>query len=182
MGGSRGLFGGAITSYVPEGFEDASRLRDVPDTQEVFVNARPTGVRHADGLADQASIVVELLERVVAADDEAALREHVAELVAVDGGHELRFARVQALGGERLACVAEERACKWDKPALEEPVVLCVGLVRLADVATDAVITVHVPGAVVGDGAALPPAIEAAYALLLRMVREFTVVDKTLFK
>jgi len=34
------LYGGAITTVVPPGFIDASTLREVRDTQEVYVNSR----------------------------------------------------------------------------------------------------------------------------------------------
>ncbi|KXS18577.1 Mog1p/PsbP-like protein [Gonapodya prolifera JEL478] len=45
------LFGGAITAIIPHEFVDASQLRQIPDTQEVFVHTRT-----------DASIIVEILE------------------------------------------------------------------------------------------------------------------------
>ncbi|KAI8622709.1 hypothetical protein BC830DRAFT_1052748, partial [Chytriomyces sp. MP71] len=48
---SHPLFGGAISLLLPNGYVDASQLRQVPDNQEVFVSS-----------TDNSSIIVELLE------------------------------------------------------------------------------------------------------------------------
>lgn len=47
----RHLFGGAITASLPENFEDASKFRQIPDNQEVFVD------KDSD-----VSVIVEILE------------------------------------------------------------------------------------------------------------------------
>lgn len=187
MGSGSGLYGGAITTYLPEGFLDTSLLREVPDTQEVYVNGREDGESYDDGLARNESVVVDLLERVEACDDLQALREHVAEICSFDGSAEAApFAKLETLAGGQQACVVFESVDKWGKRELNETVALCVGLIRLEDVATDVVITVHVPVAgsrqsELAQGQQLPPTVVAAYRLLLRMIREFKVVDRSLF-
>ncbi|QLQ82682.1 hypothetical protein HG537_0H04450 [Torulaspora globosa] len=182
MGAVTGLYGGAITTYLPEGFLDASLLREVPDTQEVYVNSRGEHERYDDGLGKNESVVVDLLERVDADDDVEALRVHVMEIASFDRGSDVKFTRLEQLAENQQACVVVERVNKWGKQELNETVVLCVGLIRLADVATDVVITVHVPWSNESfDGHELPAPIEAAYKLLLTMVTEFKVVDKSLF-
>lgn len=50
------LYGGAITAEIPEGAIDVSNLREVPDTQEVFLLEQPNKL-------DQA-IIIDLLESV----------------------------------------------------------------------------------------------------------------------
>lgn len=182
MGANAELYGGAITTYVPDGFLDASLLREVPDTQEVYVNSRGDGERYDDGLGKNESVVVDLLERVDAQDDVEALREHVMEIATFDRSQDVRFARLEQLAENQQACVVVESVNKWGKRELNETVVLCVGLIRLADVATDVVITVHVPWRDESfAGQELPAPIAAAYGLLLRMMNEFRVVDKSLF-
>ena len=50
-GEKRALFGGALESFIPGGFVDVSEFRQVPDNQEVFVDAR-----------SNRSIIIELLD------------------------------------------------------------------------------------------------------------------------
>ncbi|KAJ3336307.1 hypothetical protein HDU93_003111 [Gonapodya sp. JEL0774] len=47
----RELFGGAIKAKISDGFLDASQLREIPDTQEVFVHSQT-----------DASVIIEILE------------------------------------------------------------------------------------------------------------------------
>ncbi|KAH9967891.1 Mog1p/PsbP-like protein [Russula dissimulans] len=66
------LFGGAITVSLPEDFFDASLLRQVPDTQEVYLSSDSDD-----------SIIVEILERVSQSDSAGAARFHF-EAIAHD--------------------------------------------------------------------------------------------------
>jgi len=66
------LFGGAIKANYPEGFFDASSIRQIPDTQEVYLS------RNSDD-----SIIIEILERVPASDSDGAARFHF-EAIADD--------------------------------------------------------------------------------------------------
>jgi len=67
---TRALFGGAIRLDLPARLVDASALRAVPDNQEVFAAAPPADApRHAPS---PLSLVVEVLERVAAAEATAA--------------------------------------------------------------------------------------------------------------
>ncbi|KAI5123277.1 hypothetical protein M0805_009299 [Coniferiporia weirii] len=68
MASQRGLFGGAITIELPSTFIDASTLRQVPDTQEVFIS--PSDV----------SFVIEILERVDPDDPKEAVKFHFDSL------------------------------------------------------------------------------------------------------
>ncbi|KIJ44150.1 hypothetical protein M422DRAFT_30655 [Sphaerobolus stellatus SS14] len=65
----RELFGGAITMQVPLTFMDASDLRQIPDTQEVFLAAD-----------SDFSLIVEILQRVDTDSDEAAAKFHFDSL------------------------------------------------------------------------------------------------------
>lgn len=164
-----------MTTYIPEGFLDGSLLREVPDTQEVYVNGREPHERYDDGLGTDESIVVDLLERVEDPDIESALRTHVAEIATFNGSDaQVReFARETSVGDNMRAALV-----------IEEHLVLCVGLVRWPDVDTDVIITVNVPRSIaksLKEDGELPPEVEAAYTLLLRMMRELKLVDRSLF-
>lgn len=50
-GSNRDLFGGAITAFIPPAFADISKIREVPDNQEVFSHAET-----------DRSIIIELLQ------------------------------------------------------------------------------------------------------------------------
>lgn len=178
MGADCELYGGAVTTYMPDGFLDGSLLREVPDTQEVYVNGREQHERYDDGLGSDESILIDLLELVDEADLLGALRTHVAEIASFNGSgaQNREFAREEPVGPNGRACVV-----------IEEHLVLCVGLVRWADVATDVVITINVPNVPIGgagsskDSAELPQPVAAAHRLLLRMMSELKLVDRSLF-
>lgn len=61
---NRQLYGGAITLNIPEGFENVSSVRDIPNHQEVFVDN-----------FSECSIIVEILEPV----DAPRYRNSIAE-------------------------------------------------------------------------------------------------------
>ncbi|KAF9533377.1 hypothetical protein CPB83DRAFT_873476 [Crepidotus variabilis] len=65
----RGLFGGAITAQTLEDLVDASDLRQVPDTQEVFMYPQ-----------SGESIIIEILQKVELSDPEDAIKFHFDSL------------------------------------------------------------------------------------------------------
>lgn len=182
------LYGGAISTVLPEGFLDASLLREVPDTQEIFVNSRETGEKFEDGLGLNESIVVDLLERVSEINDYGALKVHLEEITDLNAGRNMSMVEHETLANGSQCCVATESIDKWGKQEKKETVVLCVGLIRLAEFSTDVVIMINVPvepamHAELDQLAKnrLPERATTAYELLKSMVREFKVVDGSLF-
>ena len=163
------LYGGAVTTELPAGFLDASLFRSVPDTQEVYVNGRrpagdtSSGYNADDGLGFNESIIVDLLQRVEADDDRAALDIHLNEIDSLNGGgsHGYRVLKYELLEGlivendgtsgnngsatTAQACITVQSANKWGDPRQRETVTSCIGLIRLSDVATDVLITINVP-------------------------------------
>lgn len=188
------LYGGAITTVIPKTFLDASMLRQVPDTQEVFVNSRRTDEPTSDNLGFNESIIVDLLQRVDETDDRKALEVHLEEVTSLDesSGHTIVTYNQQ---DNWQSCVAVETAYKWGKESLKETVVLCLGLLRLAEFETDVLISVLVPissddeaehsamehAATTKSSEALPPRVVAAYGLLQDMMKAFKVEDPSLF-
>ncbi|CCD22536.1 Ran GTPase-binding protein MOG1 NDAI_0A03790 [Naumovozyma dairenensis CBS 421] len=79
------LYGGAITTVIPQGFLDVSMLREVPDTQEVYVNNRSTETQpYNDGLANDESIIIDLLQAVPESNDLDALKLHIEDIVSLN--------------------------------------------------------------------------------------------------
>ncbi|KAL9932284.1 hypothetical protein V8E36_008763 [Tilletia maclaganii] len=89
----RPLFGGAIVADVPTSWRDVSDFfRQVPDNQEVFVSpdSDPTG---------EASLIVEVLQRVEAADPEAAVRYHFDSIAHDNSAEDSQVLRTWTLNG-----------------------------------------------------------------------------------
>ncbi|XP_054646863.1 ran guanine nucleotide release factor [Dunckerocampus dactyliophorus] len=63
------LFGGAFSAVIPQSAADVSKLREIPDNQEVFAHA------HTDQ-----SLIVELLEYQAHVGDEEAARYHFEDI------------------------------------------------------------------------------------------------------
>ncbi|KAI5790690.1 hypothetical protein DFH27DRAFT_655303 [Peziza echinospora] len=77
------LFGGALTSHIPPIFHDASLIRPVPSSQEVFVLSPPptTTTSPTPTPTSDISIVIDLLQRVPADSDVAACLAHFEDVV-----------------------------------------------------------------------------------------------------
>ncbi|SCU97632.1 LANO_0E16512g1_1 [Lachancea nothofagi CBS 11611] len=194
---TQSLYGGAISCVMPEGFLDASILREVPDTQEVFVNSREAGEKDKfkDGLGLDESVIVDLLQRVDAENDRDALSVHLQEITGLNGSSDWTVVQIDTVTQPTpyQTCIALETAYKWDKEDHAETLVLCAALIRLEDVQTDVILSVNLP--VSQDQTlqqlrqwaqgpsliAAPPQVQAAYTLLQAMATNFKVVDNSLF-
>ncbi|AGO11049.1 AaceriAFR434Wp [[Ashbya] aceris (nom. inval.)] len=185
------LYGGKISTVIPQGFLDASEVREVPDTQEVFVNNRDAP--GADGLGTNESVIVDLLERADE-DDAAALRTHLEDIALRNSSGAWQVVRCER-AGTQTTCVVVEPVLKWGQAARAETLVLCFGLLRLPQVATDVAISVNCPvageelaemeryaaAAAAGAAPEMPARVEACYRLLRSMVGEFKLLDESLF-
>ncbi|GIZ47659.1 hypothetical protein CKM354_001074400 [Cercospora kikuchii] len=141
------LFGGAITAEIPIGWEDVSQIRQVPDTQEVFL--------HTEGFS---SMVFDILERVENAsnDDVEALKFHLSDIIdsepdaaastVLETASEFGLGKMP--GTKCLSLVARVPAGEKMRGRANEPkggVVVFVILVRLERVETDFVVSVNLP-------------------------------------
>ncbi|SMN20665.1 similar to Saccharomyces cerevisiae YJR074W MOG1 Conserved nuclear protein that interacts with GTP-Gsp1p [Maudiozyma saulgeensis] len=184
------LYGGAITTVIPGGFLDASLVREIPDTQEVFVNSRKPGEDKDfnDGLAFNESIIVDLLQRVDAASDKDALDLHIKEIASLNQSDELRIAKYESLTDTIQSCICVEDAYKWGKLTEKETVAVCTALIRLGNIETDVVLTINVPVTKdqpeefeVLEKGELPDRVLAAYKLVKEMATQFKIIDDSLF-
>lgn len=176
------LYGGAITTTFPEGFLDASMLREVADTQEVYVNSRQPGEQFNDGLGLNESIIVDLLEQLPQKNKELALREHLEDIFQLNDSHNNEVVKIENPNENTITCIAVEEAHKWGKKDMKEAVVTCVGLIRMNKVTTDVLITLNIPlQAETFDLNNLPEHALAGYKVLQSIIANFRVVDESLF-
>lgn len=108
------LFGGAIECDLPANFADVSKLRQVPDAQEVFIDK--------DGFT---SIIFDITERVggPGSSDEIdgkALTTHLEELVGMDAdtvkvwnSTETQFSRLEYVNFSVSPCLTNPQAGEY---------------------------------------------------------------------
>lgn len=138
---SQQLYGGAIESTIPEGFIDLSDLREVPDTQEVFVTME-------DGQDE--SLIFDLLERIAESDDKKALVDHVSEMAGLNESSDgYKMLMIQKLANtSSYMSISVSHARKWgrESDAAVKPILLVInGLIRLDKVTTDVLISFNIP-------------------------------------
>ncbi|KAF2666731.1 Mog1p/PsbP-like protein [Microthyrium microscopicum] len=160
------LFGGAITTSLPTGYLDASTMRDIPDTQEVFLDPN-----------SNTNIIISLLERVTTitsnnsnnSDDHSALQTHFQDMYADETDKSGNRDTANVLGVRNLpippgtsnggtvtayiltAWMATADAARQEQRERGREEVLgtgvVMGLVRLENVKTDVLVCVNVPRA-----------------------------------
>ncbi|MCJ1310966.1 multicopy suppressor of ts gsp1 [Agyrium rufum] len=143
MGASRTtqLFGGKLKVELPANFEDASKLRQIPNNQEVFLDR--------DGFT---SIIIEVNERVEETDTLEALKYHLEDVV--DGGDQIRTwqaSNTQMLklpnlpAATLLATVHPSDMMDTGKEETPKFTAMIMLIIRLTEQAADILITINVP-------------------------------------
>ncbi|KAG7911472.1 hypothetical protein KL906_000793 [Ogataea polymorpha] len=166
------LYGGAITTQIPAGLIDASILRQIPDTQEVFVAGPDTQLGPED------AIIFDLLESVDVADN-AAAEYHFQELAKLNGAEDAKILEVANVQCPNFAqdpayvLVGSQEAKKWGRDQTQ--LVVLLGLIRLQKVQTDLLITYNLPGSDFG------PRIPAAKQVIQHVLESLRVQDWSLF-
>ncbi|RNA05363.1 Ran guanine nucleotide release factor [Brachionus plicatilis] len=129
------LYGGSIYAFIPPGAVDISKMRQVPDSQEVFAHAS----------TDQ-SIIFDILEYLDEADEEAC-RTHFNEIA---GDSEAKIKKVDKLGLSPINCEAvyylngEHYMSKFRETA-KNLVEVHMAIFRFKDLKTDILITFNDP-------------------------------------
>jgi hypothetical protein len=131
------LYGGAISAVLPSHLVDVSQIRQVPDTQEVFILEEGLD----DAKLDQ-SFIFDLLEHVDAGLVEESLRIHIQELGDVAALYpSFKVIRNEALQMDTYFSFFIQPSPKSDKLSL----VTMISLIPLTRTNTDVVITLNVP-------------------------------------
>ncbi|KAL1741886.1 hypothetical protein HDZ31DRAFT_44464 [Schizophyllum fasciatum] len=147
----RDLFGGAITARTPSSLINASDLRQIPDTQEVFL--------YPDS---SASIIVEILERVEAEHYDAAVRFHFDSLAHDNDAQASTVTSVSVIpndrGGDQTPSAVilngTQSVAKFNRSTLDVVRVL-LALYRVESKRIDLVITFNVPTVTSDDSGAV---------------------------
>ncbi|KFH45748.1 ran guanine nucleotide release factor-like protein [Hapsidospora chrysogenum ATCC 11550] len=142
------LYGGAIVCDLPDNFADVSKLRQVPDNQEVWIDK--------DGFT---SIIFDITERVGEPGsgpeiDGRAITTHLEELVGSDVGGlkiwntaETEFSRLEP-GTPAYTLISTQTphvGQSKDRTSAPDFTALIMTLLRLEKYKTDILITINVP-------------------------------------
>lgn len=141
------LFGGALECYLPEKFADVSKIREVPDNQEVWIDQ--------NGFT---SIIVDITERIEARGeglerDGRALTMHLEDLVGDDTDSvkvwnttETQFTHLdEDTPAYTLIATQTPQASSDPKGSAPDFTALILTLLRFEEKRTDVLITINVP-------------------------------------
>ncbi|KAI0003275.1 Mog1p/PsbP-like protein [Russula compacta] len=134
------LFGGAIRANFPKGFYDASLIRQVPDTQEVYISS----------VSDD-SIIIEVLERVSAGDSAEAARYHFGAIAHDNDAVSSSVDEVNEIPnncGDEISSIivlrGQQGVQKFNRTAVDD-VRIFVALYRLKERGVDLVLSLNFP-------------------------------------
>jgi len=136
------LFGGAITLNLPSGLIDASDLRQIPDTQEVFLSPD-----------SDVTYIIEILQRVEPNDLSEAVKFHFDSLAHDNSAQSSTVERVIPPSLDIAQSATRPVPCllqgtqlvqKFNRPSADEVRIL-VALYRIEDKDTDVVFTCNIP-------------------------------------
>ncbi|KAF5324942.1 hypothetical protein D9611_004351 [Ephemerocybe angulata] len=136
----RDLFGGAITSSAAKELVDVSDLRQVPDTQEVFLYPNTN-----------ASIVVEILEKVDKTKHQDIIKFHFDSLAHDNDAQNSSVSSISVVQNDRedetpsaIVLKGQQVVSKFNKTALDRVLIL-MAVFRVEHKNVDVVVTFNVP-------------------------------------
>ncbi|KIK59693.1 hypothetical protein GYMLUDRAFT_44129 [Collybiopsis luxurians FD-317 M1] len=134
------LFGGAITATAPSELIDASDLRQIPDTQEVFLFPESS-----------ISIIVEILQRVESSENSDAVKFHFSSLAHDNDAESSQVVSVDVNPNDRgdptpsaVVLSGIQHIRKFNRTALDEVRIL-MSLYRVVEKGIDLIVTFNVP-------------------------------------
>ncbi|KAJ3511681.1 hypothetical protein NLJ89_g3954 [Agrocybe chaxingu] len=172
----RDLFGGAITVRTAPDLVDASDLRQVPDTQEVFM--------YPDS---SVSIIVEILQQVESSNLDDAIRFHFDSLAHDNSARSIRVERIFTIPNDRgdntpsATILHGAQSVPKFNQSVPDQVNIYMALFRVQGKSVDLVVTFNVPTSSVDGGAVNNAGVERAEADFNQFVRSLRIVDFGLF-
>ncbi|KAG7452702.1 Mog1p/PsbP-like protein [Guyanagaster necrorhizus] len=176
MSSVRELFGGAVTAICPRNLIDASAIRQVPDTQEVFLY-RDSGV----------SIIVEILQRVDPPDFRDAAKFHFDSLAHDNNALQSNVESVNVIPNDRgdrmpsAIVLSGHQAIRKCNQATPDQVLVLMAVYRMEEEGIDLVVTFNVPLQSNDGGGVGEAGRDTARTQFDTFVRSLTVVDFGLF-
>lgn len=143
------LYGGAITiNKLPSSFIDISRIRQVPDSQEVFINeVDSTNPTLSSLLTYDQALIIDLLERVDANDYESAIAQHLQDF-APAGVHNNPLQELQISGGDEtlyFSYVSFKPEYKRKEHDQAEQIIILICFAQIGEAGTDVLIQYNLP-------------------------------------
>ncbi|KAL0577248.1 hypothetical protein V5O48_004736 [Marasmius crinis-equi] len=173
---SLNLFGGAITATAPSGLLDASDIRQVPDTQEVFLFPN-SGV----------SIIVEILERVKPTHYEEAVKFHFGSLAHDNSATSEKVDAITVIPNDRgdrtpsaIVLSGMQSVSKYNREQVDEVRIL-MALYRVEEKPIDLVVTFNVPLTSADGGAVSAEGLKTVEGQFDTFIRSLRIVDYGLF-
>lgn len=175
----RGVFGGAITMTLPADIIDASEIRQVPDTQELFL------FRDSD-----ISIILEVLERVEPDDPSEAITFHFNSIAHDNDAQTAVVHAIEQVPATStdtnttppaIILYGTQHVAKFNRPTPDE-VRIFLAVFRVASKNVDLVLTFNVPVVTEDNkGASDGAGLTAAKLQFEEAVRSLKIVDLGLF-
>ncbi|KIM48849.1 hypothetical protein M413DRAFT_438024 [Hebeloma cylindrosporum] len=172
----RELFGGAITAQSAPDLIDASNIRQVPDTQEVFIYPH-----------SNISIIVEILQRVEHSDLNDAIRFHFDSLAHDNSARSAEVENVAAIPNDKqnetlpaMVLKGHQMVPKFNHTAPDKVQIL-MALFRVESKLVDLVVTFNIPLESVDGGAVNSRDAEKAKVDFDTFSRSLRIVDFGLF-
>ncbi|KAK0210557.1 hypothetical protein DFS33DRAFT_301213 [Desarmillaria ectypa] len=172
----RELFGGAITAITPGNLIDASDIRQVPDTQEVFI--------YPDS---SVSIIVEILRRVDPPDFRDAAKFHFDSLAHDNSALQSNVESVTVIPNDRgdgtpsAIVLSGYQAVRKFNQATPDQVLILMAVYRIEEKGIDLVVTFNVPLQFNDGGGVREAGRDIARTQFDTFVRSLTIVDFGLF-
>ncbi|KZT28561.1 Mog1p/PsbP-like protein [Neolentinus lepideus HHB14362 ss-1] len=170
------LFGGAITITLPSRIINASDLREVPDTQEVFL--------YPDS---SVSIIIDVLQRVDPEDSNEAARLHFANLAHDNDADNSIVHDIIVIPNDRgdntpsPIVLAGTQSVKKFNQSVPDEVRILLALYRVKDKNVDLLLTYNVPVRAIDQGAVGEEGFKNVKEDFDRAVQTLRVVDFGLF-
>ncbi|KAI0290444.1 hypothetical protein BC826DRAFT_1026436 [Russula brevipes] len=169
------LFGEKIKANFPKGFLDASLLREVPDTQEVYLASNSDD-----------SIIVEILERVSQTDSVEAAKYHFEAIAHDNDAHSFFATEVNEIPTNCsdwipsfIVLHGRQGVKKFNRTSVDD-VQIFLALYRLEEKGVDIVLSYNFPMNA-GDDVVRTEECNAAKETFLSIASSLRVVDFTLF-
>ncbi|KAG7092271.1 hypothetical protein E1B28_008633 [Marasmius oreades] len=170
------LFEGAITATAPSNLIDASDIRQVPDTQEVFLFSDSS-----------VSIIVEILERVEPTNYEEAIKFHFDSLAHDNNASSEKIDSINIIPNDRedntpsaIVLSGRQSVPKYTCTQPDE-VRIYMALYRVPEKPIDLVVTFNVPVASLDGGAVDAEGVKTIERHFDTFVRSLRIIDFRLF-
>ncbi|KAJ3844466.1 hypothetical protein F5878DRAFT_648884 [Lentinula raphanica] len=170
------LFGGAITATAPNNLLDASEIRQIPDTQEVFL------------FPDSSiSIIVEILQRVEPDDNQDAVKFHFDSLAHDNDAVSREVSSMKVVPNDRgdatpsvTTLSGVQRVSKFNRSSPDEVRVL-MALYRVVEKGIDLVVSFNIPVHTADGGAMRQEELQQAEEQFNVFARSLRIEDFSVF-